>query len=672
MGKRLLIALTCIVMTVAFMPAFAFASTADQGSGTTPYHYVALGDASTAGFGMGEDVGYQKVTEGTYPAMIRDTLSANQFDVTVDQMGMGGMRTEELRFLLDDSYAGDAYLAETFQGLEQLKGDFRQNLADADLITYGLGAVDFGSFLIYIAGDVQNRCNDPAIKALVVSDIDNIKGSLQNAMNGEVAKINSTIRTAASAAGYNIDDLLAQYSGDYIEAAAYAYYSFCTAYDESIRLIKEQNPEADILVLGLRNMLGNISVNAVGANIQLGKLYQQQLIDKANAHMAANAGIYGFVDMSGVQTFLGEAAAYDGNPETISEQFKNYCDVLEDDFLLSTAVENLFSGKNYMASRKAGGRTAAYDVAAIALRSVANMTSVELSLDNITYARDNKDAISGMSKELMARILNKCLEIADLKAAQPVTVYTNKVKNWASGELYGTDANARPIAQIIMAVGIRSQMGDGFFQHPSALGHTQIKDAVLNAYAGKYIHFAQQEQTCTLDGIDEFWQNVVSGECYSDAGYSQVVNKADRVHKATGHTFGKTVVTVKPKFCKDGEGTHECSKCHEVETVVIAGLGPAKTKIINVTAGKKAFTVKWKKPSKANLKKTTGYEVRYSLKSSMAGAKTVTITKNKTLSKTVKKLKAKKKYYVQVRTYKTSGGKNYYSAWSAKKAIKTK
>ena len=56
----------------------------------------------------------------------------------------------------------------------------------------------------------------------------------------------------------------------------------------------------------------------------------------------------------------------------------------------------------------------------------------------------------------------------------------------------------------------------------------------------------------------------------------------------------------------------------------------------------------------------------------MAGAKTVTITKNKTLSKTVKKLKAKKKYYVQVRTYKTSGGKNYYSAWSAKKAIKTK
>ena len=174
-------------------------------------------------------------------------------------------------------------------------------------------------------------------------------------------------------------------------------------------------------------MLGDISVNAVGANFQLGKLYQQQLIDKANAHMAANAGIYGFVDMAGVQTFLGEAAAYDGNPESISDQFKNYCDVLEDDFLLSTAVDNLFSGKNYMASRKAGGRTAAYDVAAIALRSVANMTSVELSLDNITYARDNKDAISGMSKELMARILNKCLEIADLKAAQPVTVYTNKV-----------------------------------------------------------------------------------------------------------------------------------------------------------------------------------------------------------------------------------------------------
>ena len=47
----------------------------------------------------------------------------------------------------------------------------------------------------------------------------------------------------------------------------------------------------------------------------------------------------------------------------------------------------------------------------------------------------------------------------------------------------------------------------------------------------------------------------------------------------------------------------------------------------------------------------------------------VTISKQKT---TVKKLKAKKKYYVRIRTYKTVKGKKVYSSWSGVKSVKTK
>ena len=46
--------------------------------------------------------------------------------------------------------------------------------------------------------------------------------------------------------------------------------------------------------------------------------------------------------------------------------------------------------------------------------------------------------------------------------------------------------------------------------------------------------------------------------------------------------------------------------------------------------------------------------------------------KKKTTKYKVKKLKAKKKYYVRVRTYKTVKGKKVYSAWSKVKSIKTK
>lgn len=99
---------------------------------------------------------------------------------------------------------------------------------------------------------------------------------------------------------------------------------------------------------------------------------------------------------------------------------------------------------------------------------------------------------------------------------------------------------------------------------------------------------------------------------------------------------------------------------------------PKATSISKVTAGSKKFTVKWKKQST----QTTGYQIQYSTSSKFSKAKTVTVSKNKTTSKTVSKLKAKKKYYVRVRTYKTVkiDGKvaKIYSSWSKAKYVTTK
>ena len=94
-------------------------------------------------------------------------------------------------------------------------------------------------------------------------------------------------------------------------------------------------------------------------------------------------------------------------------------------------------------------------------------------------------------------------------------------------------------------------------------------------------------------------------------------------------------------------------------------------KAFKVASGKKSFTAKWTKQTKAKQKKFSGYQIRYSLKSSMGGAKYANAGKA-SKSKTIKKLKAKKNYYIQVRTYTKSGGKTFYSKWSAKKKVKTK
>ena len=102
----------------------------------------------------------------------------------------------------------------------------------------------------------------------------------------------------------------------------------------------------------------------------------------------------------------------------------------------------------------------------------------------------------------------------------------------------------------------------------------------------------------------------------------------------------------------------------------------AATKVVFITAPKglkvisskaKKAVVTWKRNSGAK-----GYQVRYSLKSSMSGAKSFNVTKNTTLKKTLSGLKSKKAYYFQIRSYKTYGGKNYYSKWSSKVKVKVK
>ena len=95
---------------------------------------------------------------------------------------------------------------------------------------------------------------------------------------------------------------------------------------------------------------------------------------------------------------------------------------------------------------------------------------------------------------------------------------------------------------------------------------------------------------------------------------------------------------------------------------------PKSASIKKVKGAKKAVSVEWKKVSGVK-----GYQVQVATnKKFKKNKKTVTIKKQKTTKTTVKKLKAKKKYYVRVRTYKIVNGKKVYSSWSKVKTVKTK
>ena len=100
---------------------------------------------------------------------------------------------------------------------------------------------------------------------------------------------------------------------------------------------------------------------------------------------------------------------------------------------------------------------------------------------------------------------------------------------------------------------------------------------------------------------------------------------------------------------------------------------PAGTSIRKLTASSGGFTVKWKKKTA----QVSGYQIQYSADKGFKGSSTrsMFVKKASVTGKEVKNLKAGKKYYVRIRTYKTvkADGKNkkVYSAWSGAVRVRT-
>lgn len=159
----------------------------------------------------------------------------------------------------------------------------------------------------------------------------------------------------------------------------------------------------------------------------------------------------------------------------------------------------------------------------------------------------------------------------------------------------------------------------------------------------------------------------------------------------TGKTLKPTAVTVKlngKKLKKGTDYTISCAGGKKIGSykVTVKGKGaytgtvastflivPKATALKRVTAAKKGFTATWKKLSKTHLKQITGYQVRYcTSKSFKKGVVTKTVKGSSKLSLKVRKLKAKKTYYVQIRSYRKVGSVKYYSAWSKTLKVKTK
>ena len=133
------------------------------------------------------------------------------------------------------------------------------------------------------------------------------------------------------------------------------------------------------------------------------------------------------------------------------------------------------------------------------------------------------------------------------------------------------------------------------------------------------------------------------------------VATVDSKGKVTLHSVGKAQITITAK------ATKTYRKTTKKITVTVNPKGTSITQI-RALAGKTLTVTIKKQPD------VSGYELRCSTKASMKNATTVRAAGAGYVSKSIRNLKVGKKYYIQVRTYKTVKGTDYFSTWSKAKS----
>lgn len=140
------------------------------------------------------------------------------------------------------------------------------------------------------------------------------------------------------------------------------------------------------------------------------------------------------------------------------------------------------------------------------------------------------------------------------------------------------------------------------------------------------------------------------------AGNKKISSKYYSVSYKNNKNVGYGTVTVK------GKGSY--AKYSGSATFKI---NMKKVSLSSVKAQKKKMVVYWKKTGGNH-----GYQVQYSTsKRFSSNVKTVRLSAGKK-SVIIKKIPAKKRYYVRIRSYKKVGNKIWYTGWSKAKNIRTK
>ena len=266
------------------------------------------------------------------------------------------------------------------------------------------------------------------------------------------------------------------------------------------------------------------------------------------------------------------------------------------------------------------------------------------------------------SKHKECTVCKKVLETAEIPALSRISI--SKASVTLSTSTYAYDGKAKKPGVTVKLNGKTLKNGTDYtvsYSNNTKVGTATVKIMGKGNYTGsvsKTYSIKNNFKKATISGI--------SNKSYTGKNITQSITvkyNGKTLKNGTDYTVScsnnKSIGTATVKIAGKGSYTGTITKTFKIN--------PAKQEIQKLTAKSKAFFVDWAQKGSA-----TGYEIQYATNSKFTSAKKVTITNNKTDTKTISKLSGKKKYYVRVRSYTTVKGTKYYGAWSASKSVTTK
>ena len=259
-------------------------------------------------------------------------------------------------------------------------------------------------------------------------------------------------------------------------------------------------------------------------------------------------------------------------------------------------------------------------------------------------------------------VCKKVLETAEIPALSRISI--SKASVTLSTSTYAYDGKAKKPGVTVKLNGKTLKNGTDYtvsYSNNTKVGTAKVTITGKGNYTGlvsKTYSIKNNFKKATVSGI--------STKAFTGKNITQSITvkyNGKTLKNGTDYTVSysnnKNIGTATVKITGKGSYTGTITKTFKIN--------PAKQEIQKLTAKSKAFFVDWAQKGSA-----TGYEIQYATNSKFTSAKKVTITNNKTDTKTISKLSGKKKYYVRVRSYTTVKGTKYYGAWSASKSVTTK